>query len=69
MKEKKLTLEELCKELPEAYEALPEPYKNDNVLDFIIEGTDLFALAKPEQKQVIGSQTFFFYENNWSAYP
>lgn len=59
-------IEKLMKEYPEAFEALPECYQADDILDFFVQDGNLFAIAKEEQKDIIGEDEFILDEcNGW----
>ncbi len=55
------TVEQLKKECPEAYNALPEPYQNDNCLDFrIYDNGTVIAMAKEGQEHALGTGSWQF---------
>lgn len=60
----------LMKEHPDAYNALPEPYKNDSCLVFGVNEDGLvYAKAAPGQEYALGTDGWYFsyYHNEWKS--
>lgn len=63
----------LAKNYPDAFNALPEPYQNDDCLEFFIDSGVLYSRPKKGQESILGNWVAEFYsypdEKEWVVSP
>lgn len=62
-----LTMAQVQNGFSTAFEALPEPYKNDSCLEFYVEDGTLFAKPVKGQEYALGNEVWFFdlHDEQW----
>lgn len=63
-----MNTQELSDKFPKEYAALPEPYQNDDCLEFIIDNGVIYCRPDRSQVSVLGNWVSVFDGHEWIPY-